>query len=297
MRVGSAILSFPLVLSLCAVLATKVCSFVAPPITRIIVSPRDVTTTYRSTELHLDQFLLDPAAQKLPMNDLALGHVDGSDFTLLEFGPIVFDEPRPRGRGSHDGTVGRALRLDPALPDAADFNRVGGSVWVWTRPGSGHLRSDPGRRVRLEHRTVRRTERHGLFRGTPPRPGGSLKVSGWIADAGFFKVFRAIFVARQSPVLPFSVGNYLVGAATSAPIVPALLGTLLGCVPLNCVWVGIGAGRMTTLNELEGDNGSISQYMGILEGVGAIATLLIVLNVGKVILDVSRKGSEVKETS
>eukprot|EP00523_Entomoneis_sp_CCMP467_P006868 CAMPEP_0168727758 /NCGR_PEP_ID=MMETSP0724-20121128/5338_1 /TAXON_ID=265536 /ORGANISM="Amphiprora sp., Strain CCMP467" /LENGTH=312 /DNA_ID=CAMNT_0008774591 /DNA_START=34 /DNA_END=972 /DNA_ORIENTATION=- len=111
--------------------------------------------------------------------------------------------------------------------------------------------------------------------------------------ANSLQVFTTILVARQSPVLPFSVGNYMVGAATSAPIVPALLGTVLGCVPLNCVWVGAGAGGMTALDTIVNhghSNGGVvdasSPYMGALETVGVVATLLTVASVVKAVWSV-----------
>ena len=42
-----------------------------------------------------------------------------------------------------------------------------------------------------------------------------LEELGLDATADYQKVFTTILVARQSPVLPFSLGNYMVGAATS----------------------------------------------------------------------------------
>jgi uncharacterized membrane protein YdjX (TVP38/TMEM64 family) len=50
------------------------------------------------------------------------------------------------------------------------------------------------------------------------------------------RVFCTIVIARQSPVLPFSLGNYFVGAATSAPLVPAVLGTVTGVFPEMSCW-------------------------------------------------------------
>lgn len=288
MRVGSSMLSFPFVLLLCAAQATQVRSFVAPRITRV--------APWGATELQMDQSLFDSAAQQLSTNDLALWHVDGRDFTLLE-SARSFLMSRVQEGGAP--TMGLLVALCDSIPlfPTQPISIASGALF-----GFG-----PGLAAVIVGQTLAAAFALSIGRYAGPSVMDALDNSskarrvleglGLDADAGFFKVFRAIFIARQSPVLPFSVGNYLVGAATSAPIVPALLGTLLGCVPLNCVWVGVGAGGMTTLNTLEGDNGSISQYMGMLEGVGAIATLLIVLNLGKVILDVSREGSEVKETN
>ena len=85
-------------------------------------------------------------------------------------------------------------------------------------------------------------------------------------------VFFTIFLARQSPVLPFSLGNYFVGAATKAPILPALAGTVLGCLPLNLVWVGAGAGGMAAVDMVK-ENGLLAEG---LEGFGALVTLGLV---------------------
>lgn len=95
-------------------------------------------------------------------------------------------------------------------------------------------------------------------------------------------VFWTIFLARQSPVLPFSVGNYFVGAATQAPILPALFGTLLGCLPLNIVWVGAGAGGMAAVDAIK-ENGALAEG---LEAVGLIVTLGLVAAVARVVLKV-----------
>lgn len=116
--------------------------------------------------------------------------------------------------------------------------------------------------------------------------GNSPKMQKALVDLGLnsddaMTVFRTIFVARQSPVLPFSLGNYLVGAATTAPLLPTVCGTVLGCLPLNCVWVGAGAGGMTALDAMSKSGNS--QVLEGLELVGALATFLVIGSIGKVI--------------
>jgi uncharacterized membrane protein YdjX (TVP38/TMEM64 family) len=116
--------------------------------------------------------------------------------------------------------------------------------------------------------------------------GNSPKMQKALVDLGLnsddpMTVFRTIFVARQSPVLPFSLGNYLVGAATTAPLLPTVCGTVLGCLPLNCVWVGAGAGGMTALDAMSKSGNS--QVLEGLELVGALATFLVIASIGKVI--------------
>jgi uncharacterized membrane protein YdjX (TVP38/TMEM64 family) len=101
-------------------------------------------------------------------------------------------------------------------------------------------------------------------------------------------VFLTILLARQSPVLPFSLGNYFIGAATQAPILPALAGTLVGCLPLNLIWVGAGAGGMAAV-DLVKSNGLLAEG---LETVGAVVTLSIVAFVVKTVMKVYGEDAE-----
>jgi hypothetical protein len=41
--------------------------------------------------------------------------------------------------------------------------------------------------------------------------------------------------------VPFSICNYTVGALTRLPLLPFFLGTVVGCVPANVLWVSMGA--------------------------------------------------------
>ena len=84
------------------------------------------------------------------------------------------------------------------------------------------------------------------------------------------KVFCTIVLVRQSPAVPFSVGNYFVGAATSAPLVPAILGTVVGVLPGNVMLVGAGAGGMALLRA----HGFVGRA---LEVSGVISTLVLLL--------------------
>lgn len=104
----------------------------------------------------------------------------------------------------------------------------------------------------------------------------------------FKSVFLTIFLARQSPVLPFSLGNYFVGAATKAPLVPAVLATVCGCLPLNLLWVGAGAGGMAALDMVR-QNSALSEG---LEVAGALATLAIVGSVAKAVAKVWNEDEE-----
>ena len=82
------------------------------------------------------------------------------------------------------------------------------------------------------------------------------------------KVFCTIVLVRQSPVLPFSLGNYFVGAATSAPLVPAILGTVVGVFPGNVMLVGAGAGGVALIRA----HGFVGTA---LEVAGVISTLFL----------------------
>ena len=106
----------------------------------------------------------------------------------------------------------------------------------------------------------------------------------------FKTVFLTIFLARQSPVLPFSVGNYFIGAATKAPLLPAVLATVCGCLPLNFLYVGAGAGGKAALDMVR-QNGALAEGLEI---AGALATLAIVASVGKAVAKVWTAEDEVQ---
>lgn len=86
-------------------------------------------------------------------------------------------------------------------------------------------------------------------------------------------VFGTIFLARQSPVLPFSLGNYFIGASTEASILITLIATVFGCLPLNCLYVGAGAGGTAAVQAMQED-GTLAKG---LEVVGVVATAAIVV--------------------
>lgn len=90
--------------------------------------------------------------------------------------------------------------------------------------------------------------------------------------------FWTIFIARQSPMLPFSLGNYFIGAATEAPILPTLIGTLLGCLPMNALLVGVGAGGMHALNAVKDEDA--------VKAIGLIVTIGLIACIARVVLKV-----------
>ena len=102
-------------------------------------------------------------------------------------------------------------------------------------------------------------------------------------------VFGTILLARQSPVLPFSLGNYFVGASTQAPLLPSIAATVVACIPLNCVWVGAGAGGMAAV-DMVAQNGALAEG---LEAVGLLATSAIVLSIAKLVYKVRNEEASV----
>lgn len=85
--------------------------------------------------------------------------------------------------------------------------------------------------------------------------------------------FRVVTLLRLSPLLPFSLGNYLYGL-TSVKFVPYVLGSWLGMLPGTWAYVSAGAFGRAILQEesevgLPGGNGQL-----ITLGVGLLATAL-----------------------
>jgi len=93
-------------------------------------------------------------------------------------------------------------------------------------------------------------------------------------------VFGTILLLRQSPVLPFSLGNYFIGASTEAPVLLCVLANMIGCLPLNFIWVGAGAGGTAAFDALEDDNERLKEG---LEVIGSLATAAMVLFCAKII--------------
>lgn len=80
--------------------------------------------------------------------------------------------------------------------------------------------------------------------------------------------FRIVTLLRLSPLLPFSLGNYLYGL-TSVKFVPYVLGSWLGMLPGTWAYVSAGAfGRAIIQEEseigLSGGNGLLTLGLGLL---------------------------------
>lgn len=85
--------------------------------------------------------------------------------------------------------------------------------------------------------------------------------------------FRVVTLLRLSPLLPFSLGNYLYGL-TSVKFVPYVLGSWLGMLPGTWAYVSAGAfGRAIIQEESDvGLAGGNNQLLTL--GVGLLATAL-----------------------
>lgn len=96
--------------------------------------------------------------------------------------------------------------------------------------------------------------------------------------------FRVVTLLRLSPLLPFSIGNYLYGL-TSVKFVPYVLGSWLGMLPGSWAYVSAGAfGRAIIQEEsvvgLHGGNGQLLTL-----GLGLLATALAASYVTKLAKD------------
>lgn len=99
--------------------------------------------------------------------------------------------------------------------------------------------------------------------------------------------FRVVTLLRLSPLLPFSLGNYLYGL-TSVKFVPYVLGSWLGMLPGTWAYVSAGAfGRAIIQEEsafsLSGGNGGNGQLLTL--GLGLLATALAASYVTKLAKD------------
>ncbi|PKU83328.1 uncharacterized protein LOC110115726 isoform X3 [Dendrobium catenatum] len=85
--------------------------------------------------------------------------------------------------------------------------------------------------------------------------------------------FRVVTLLRLSPLLPFSIGNYLYGL-TSVKFFPYVLGSWLGMLPGTWAYVSAGAfGRAIIQDESDiGIPGGSNQFLTL--GLGLLATAL-----------------------
>jgi uncharacterized membrane protein YdjX (TVP38/TMEM64 family) len=91
-------------------------------------------------------------------------------------------------------------------------------------------------------------------------------------------VMGTIIGVRQSPVIPFSLGNYFLGLFTEAPLLAVVAGTVVGCLPLNALWVYVGSTTSGALGAiLAGEKVDVTAILHtpageLLEAIGGLAT-------------------------
>lgn len=97
--------------------------------------------------------------------------------------------------------------------------------------------------------------------------------------------FKVVTLLRLSPLLPFSLGNYLYGL-TSVKFVPYVLGSWLGMLPGTWAYVSAGAFGRAIIQEESGVTlpGSNGQQLLTL-GIGLLATALAASYVTKLAKD------------
>jgi len=102
-------------------------------------------------------------------------------------------------------------------------------------------------------------------------------------------VFGTIVGVRQTPVIPFSLGNYYLGLFTRAPLASVVAGTVVGCFPLNALWTYVGAttsgALQAVLNGEKVDVGPLlDSPLGLgLSALGVVATVALLAGVGKTV--------------
>ncbi len=88
--------------------------------------------------------------------------------------------------------------------------------------------------------------------------------------------FKFVFLLRLSPLLPFSISNYLYGL-TSVKLLEYTLGSWLGMLPGTFAYVSAGA-AIDALTDLTEKGSSVNPA---LVGIGVVATIAVLFFLGK----------------
>lgn len=104
-----------------------------------------------------------------------------------------------------------------------------------------------------------------------------------LLGAGFWKAFWIITLIRLPPTSPFAAANFIMGT-TRAPLIPYLLGTLIGMAPRTAavVWA---ASRANTLDFSESKN--VWSYAYLLA-----STILVVVVIGRLANNAIKRATE-----
>ena len=98
-------------------------------------------------------------------------------------------------------------------------------------------------------------------------------VTDTLVHCGFWRTFFIISMLRAPPNSPFALTN-LVLAATRTPILPYLLGTLVGMAPRTAAYIVIG----TSAEQLTGDSLDKPMWM-IVSGIVSTIVVLVIVGV------------------
>ena len=98
-------------------------------------------------------------------------------------------------------------------------------------------------------------------------------VTDTLVHCGFWKTFVIISMLRAPPNSPFALTN-LVLSATRTPILPYLLGTLVGMAPRTAAYIVIG----TSAKQLTGDSLNRPTWL-IVSGIVSTIVVLVIVGV------------------
>ncbi|CAM6048826.1 unnamed protein product [Sphagnum compactum] len=100
--------------------------------------------------------------------------------------------------------------------------------------------------------------------------------------------FRVVTLLRLSPLLPFSIGNYLYGL-TSVKLLPYVLGSWLGLLPGTWAYVRAGATGRASIKQVSEAifPGDPQQYWTV--GIGLVATVVAASYVSRLAKDVIKE--------
>lgn len=99
--------------------------------------------------------------------------------------------------------------------------------------------------------------------------------------------FKFVFLLRLSPLLPFSISNYLYGL-TSVNLLDYVLGSWLGMLPGSIAYVSGGA-AIDAVTDISGTKGPVNP---VLVGIGLLATVAVLVFVGRLAASVVEAESE-----
>mmetsp|Transcript_2940 Transcript_2940/g.11915 ORF Transcript_2940/g.11915 Transcript_2940/m.11915 type:complete len:240 (-) Transcript_2940:173-892(-) len=175
-----------------------------------------------------------------------------------------------------------ALDMVPGLPTQPATLAAGATLGFW--PGLVATSTAQTTAAALSLQVARRLGREGQLLGDfvaqMKDNGGATgvisavaeKVDGTDPNGDWRRPFTALYIIRNSPIVPFTIGNYLLGATTKAPIPPLLLATFLGCLPANCLYVAAGAGLGAIATGAAAEVTPLETAVGVL---GVVATVVI----------------------